>query len=176
MEILVAWIKRGITGDQRAEVRPVLPAHDEAGALGVGPNVVTGGRKGVAGALILAQHMVVGLGLEAAGGEELAEVFAKKLCRGALIGCGVKADPGKMHVVGHEGVSRASEVVSGAGVDEQFAESKVEVSVEPTGGSVAQGVRPEDKGRASIPSGFQARELAGNATLGGLHAELESGT
>lgn len=47
--------------------------------------------------------------------------------------------------------------------------------VEPTGGAITQGVRPEDESRASIPGSFQARELAGNATLGGWHVELESG-
>lgn len=118
MEIFIARIERGVAGDQRAEVRPVLPARDEAGALGVGPHIVTGGREGVTGALVFAHDMVVRLGLEAVWREEFTLVLAEKFGGDALIGCGIETQPHEMQVVGHENVGRAGEVVSGAGVGE----------------------------------------------------------
>ena len=118
LKVLGAGIEHRITSNERAEVRPVLPARCKDSAFGVGPHVMTGAGKRIARTLLLAHNMVVRLGLEAVRREQFTEVFTEKFRGEALIALWCEAEPDQMKMVGHKDVGGRGELVSSAGMRE----------------------------------------------------------
>jgi hypothetical protein len=53
-------------------------------------------------------------------------------------------------MIGHEDINWAEKALAGCGVQEQFAEMKVKVVIQPASGATFQGGGPEDDRKAPI--------------------------
>lgn len=153
-------VEFGIAGYAAAGEGVVLPAGNQAGAHRVLHDVVGDGVEGIAFALVFAEDVVVSLLLPSRRDEVRREVLAEKLDREALVRGSGRADPQQMHVIRHQRVAGASQMIAGASVQEDVLPGVMKGGREPAGGATFERKRPMDEGVAAIVLAGEAREVA----------------
>jgi len=107
------------------------------------------------------QDIVVGLVLPIGGMKMRAQVLTEEYHCGSLIGRSfIQAKPEHMHVIGHHYISRASEVIATAGMQEDEPPIAVEIRREPPSGAIGDSEGLMNKRAAAIVFRRKARQMA----------------
>lgn len=144
------WMQVRIAGHDRSGIRPLRSFFDEVRAYGIFQNVKANFRERAALPVFLFEHVVTCLPLQLVRVQEPIELSAQKHHPVELIAFAAQSHPDEMDVIRHQTKDRAKQIFVRAGVEQEFAEAKMKIFIEPALHAIRDGLRPVNDGMALV--------------------------